>query len=82
MSQFDSGLSVNGSTSFGEASHLSHRLKSLLLQRRLLSVFTPSNYSRLRTEKWPRQDGCERGTQGRQVEKEQRGSGSPSFDWT
>ena len=36
-----------------------------------LSVFTPSNYSRLQIEKWPRQDGLWRGTQDKLAEKEE-----------
>jgi len=46
--------------------------KSLAVSERL-SVFTLRDYSRLRTEKWPRQDGCRRGTRGRLAEEERQG---------
>ena len=46
--------------------------KSLAVSERL-SVFTLGDYSRLRTEKWPRQDGCQRGARGRLEEEERQG---------
>ena len=46
-------------------------LQSIFVVAERLSVFTPADYSRLQAEKWPRQDGCRRGTQDGLAEEEE-----------